>query len=58
MIFVTIHTEGENCEISLSNKIKTINLTKHINPLSKHNVAIFTSIIKGIFLLATKSLLR
>lgn len=58
MIFVTVHTEGKLCEISLSNKLKTINLTKEINPLSKPNLSIFTSILKGVLLLTTKSLLK
>lgn len=56
--FVTVHTEGKLCEISLSNKLKTINLTKEINPMSKPNLSIFTSILKGVLLLTTKSLLK
>lgn len=58
MIFVTVHTEGENCQIELSNKIGTIVLKKHINPFSKPNLSIFVSIIKGTFLLLKKELFK
>lgn len=58
MILVTVHTVGKFCEISLSNNIQTINLTKEINPLSKPNFSIFSSILKGVILLVTKSLMK
>ncbi len=55
MILVTINSEGNFYKVSLTNKFKTVNLIKEIKPTTKHNISIFTSIVKGLFLLTAKN---
>ncbi|MCX7875722.1 MAG: hypothetical protein N2321_06065 [Melioribacteraceae bacterium] len=58
MILVTINTDGQFCKISLTNNLNTVNLTKPIKSTSKHNLPIFLSILKGLFLLSTKNFVK
>lgn len=58
MILVTINNEGNFYKVSLTNKFKTVNLIKEIKPTAKHNISIFTSIVKGLFLLTAKIFIK
>lgn len=58
MVLVSINMENQFCRIMLSNKKKTVNLTKIISPSNKHNFTIFLSLFKGFLILILKNLLK
>lgn len=58
MILITINREEKYYKISLTNKIKTVNIIKEVKPTTKHNISLFMSILKGLFLLSAKNFIK